>query len=313
MLPSPCPTARYSSSAAWGQDKKPFRSIERYDAETERFDQIGKTALPRHRPCLNLLSAGGVLITGNHQQAEIIEPPSDASDQYTIRTIATQMKFRHISHTSVSLNDGSVLLIGGRTTGLERFEPESETFLACRARLPKMLDDQAAILLANGKVLIAGGQNYYTNRCVAECWLFDPDLDRLEIAGFLSPTSAGVAQLGAADLKVIDLFAQDPRGKGRFILLCGGEYDPGKGGESDAILDFAQVYDARENTFIDVGPMLWPHDEFALAALPAALPGTLGADPGLATVLIIAGHGPGDSFTDHCELFTWRRPLNRQP
>lgn len=299
------PTGQVLIVGGLGQDKKPLRSIELYDTQTERFALIGKTALPRHRPCLNLLPDGSVLITGNHQQAEIIEPPDDASDQYTIRIVTARMNFRHIGHTSVSLTDGSVLLIGGRAIGLERFDPESETFTACRAHLPKMLDDQAAALLVNGKVLIAGGQNFYTNRCVAECWLYDPNLDRLEVAGLLSPTAAGVAQLGAADLKAIDLFAGDAGRKGRFILLCGGEYDPGRQPGPDAILDFAQVYDAQESTFIDVGPMLYPHDEFALAALPAG--------PGRATVLIIAGHGPGDSFTNRCELFTWRWPLDQQP
>jgi len=54
-----------------------------------------------------------------------------------------------------------------------------------------------------------------------------------------------------------------------------------------------------------VGPMLYPHDEFALASLPAP--------DGQAKVLIIGGHGADDSFQSHCEIFTFRLLAKTEP
>ena len=196
----------------------------------------------------------------------------------------------------MTLADGSVLLVGGRVTILDRFDPCTETFTRCKARLPVVLDDQAAALLYDGTVLLAGGQEVYSNRCISETWIYDPEADTLAVGPGLSASSKGQPQPGSADLAGVDLFAHDPQRRGRYVLLCGGEYDPGRGDEPDIVLDFAQVYDAANRRLIDVGPMGSGHDDFAAVALTGP------AD--LATALIIGGYVDGDVFASHCEIFT---------
>ena len=91
-------------------------------------------------------------------------------------------------------------------------------------------------------------------------------------------------------------FRSDEKRRGRYILLCGGEFDPGKGKGPDTVLDWAVIFDAQRETLIDVGPMRHAHDDFAAAPLPPA------GDDGRA--LIIGGFGPKDSFLPYCEIFS---------
>lgn len=281
-----------------GQDKKAMSSVELYDPAVDEFRLIGNMAKPRSKPQLNLLPGGRVLITGKRKTAEIIEPMPTSDTGYVIRTAKGKCHFRHTEHAAVTLSDGSVLLVGGRSRQLERFDPNSEIFHPLNARLPTVLDDQAAALLYNGKVLLAGGQQVYSNMSISQSWIYDPEADVLTDVPELSATSLGVVQGGAADMVAVDLFGNDPARRGRYILLAGGEFDPGHGGDPDIILDSAWVYDAVQNRLISVGPMLDPHDELAAAPLPPV--------GGQARALIIAGFNVGDSFQANCEVFTWQ-------
>jgi hypothetical protein len=98
----------------------------------------------------------------------------------------------------------------------------------------------------------------------------------------------------------VDLFTGDGNRGGRYFLICGGEDDPGTGSGPDVILDSAWVYDAPKGDLINVGPMKGGHDDFAAVYLPPAASS--------ARALIIAGHGPGDSFSADCEIFSWKHP-----
>jgi len=275
-----------------GQDRKRMRSVEIFDPGTEMFELVGFMAVPRSRACLNLLPASKVLITGGHKTAEIVEPSPESPCGYCIRELTEKTVFRHDDHTATTLADGAVLLAAGRTKAIERFDPVSETFTACKAKLPSVLDDQAAFLLYDGKVFLAGGQEIYSNKSVGQTWIYDPEADTLTEGPKLHSSAAGADFAGAADLMGVDLFAYDRQRRGRYIFICGGEYDPGKDKE-DVVLDSAAIYDAVGNRLIDVGPMLYGHDEFAIAALPV--------EDGRVRVLIMAGYGPGDSFQTNCE------------
>jgi len=288
-----------------GQDGNPMRSIELFNPSDETCTLIGQMAIARLRPCLNLISPAPsqpdhfqVLITGNSRRAELIEPDPNRPDAYTIRPTRSQSLANHTDHTTVTLKDGRVLIIAGRSNAIEIYDPADESFHLCRSRLPAALDDQAAALLYDSRVFIAGGQFIYNNTCTNRTWLFDPLADTLTAGPVLKPTSQTQIQPGAADLAAIDLFEYDLTRRGRYILLCGGENDPGKGNSPDIVLDSAWVFDAQRGIFLDVGPMLYGHDDFAAALLPAA--------NGLARVLIIAGFGQSDTFQANCELFSCR-------
>ena len=64
------------------------------------------------------------------------------------------------------------------------------------------------------------------------------------------------------------------------------------------VLDSAWIYDAGAKKFIEVGPMINGHDDFAGALLPMK--------EGKLRVLLIAGYGPGDVFQSNCEIFEIR-------
>ena len=288
-----------------GQNGEMLRSIELFDPATEKFHLLLSMAEARKNPRLNLLPDGRVLITGEKEQAEIVEPAKPISGKdpdvsFVVRATLGKSKVKHSDHAVVTLADGAVLLIGGRTTRIERFDPKTETFELCRSRLPKVLDDQTAVVLYNGKVFLAGGQEVYTNRCVNQTWFYDPTADILTEGPRLNPTAAGKAQRGTSDMCAVDLFTGDGNRGGRYFLICGGEDDPGTGSGPDVILDSAWVYDAPKGDLINVGPMKGGHDDFAAVYLPPAASS--------ARALIIAGHGPGDSFSADCEIFSWKHP-----
>ena len=290
----PLADGRIIIAGGLGQDRKTIRSVELFDPSDESFTLIGKLAIQRKRPRLNLIGPNKVLVSGFGRNMEIIEQV--VSGEFHIRTVTTKSYYNHTDHVAINLRDGTVLLVGGRTSGLERFDPADETFFHCSVRLPNALDDQSAALLFDGRVLLAGGQEIFGNRCVDKTWIYDPQSDSLIDGPILKPTAQGLYRPGTSDMALVDLFGGDESLKGKYIFMCGGEYDPGGQGQ-DVILDSAWVYDAMADRFVAVGPMLVGHDDFAAVPLPS--------DSSRSSVLIIAGHGPADSFQNTCEMFTF--------
>lgn len=283
-----------------GQTNKPLKSVELFDPVKEKFVNLPSTAVARASARLTLLPGGRVLISGGDRSAEILERNDSAPTGFVIRETLGKCKATHIDHASVTLQDGSVLLIGGRTRIIERFDPNSETFRVCLARLPQVLDDQTVMSLYDGTVLIVGGQEVYSNRCVSQTWIYDPNSDILRDGAVLKPTALGEFRNGISDMIAVDLFADDIKQRGRYIFICGGEDDPGRR-IADVILDSAWIYDAQKRIFIDVGPMLNTHDDFGAVPLPALRDGK----NIVRRVLIISGHGTCDIFQSDCEIFAW--------
>jgi len=279
-----------------GQMKNKLSSVELYDPATDTFIEVGSMIGPRTYPRLNLLPDGRVLITGDLKQAEILEPSPQSASGYSIRPARGQTLFRHNRHVSITLPDGSVWLIGGRSTMIERFDPQTETFTSAKTRIPGLMDDQAGILLYDGTIFLAGGQDLISNRCINRTWRYDPQADALTPAPPLNPSFRETPVPGVSDLQIVDLCASHPQRRGRYIFLCGGEYDPGRGDEKDINLTSAWVYEAERKRLIEVGPMRSAHDDFAAVALPAG--------PEEARVLIIGGHGPHDKLQADCEIFS---------
>jgi len=278
-----------------GQDKKPMRSAEVYQPATEQFEVVGEMAEARENPRLTLLKDGRILITGDSRQAELVG--ADSAGVLTIRSVASEMQAQHRCHLALRGKDGKVYLIGGRTRTIERFDPETETFTRCKAVMPLTLDDQAGGLLADGRFFLAGGQDIVSNQCVPNTWFYDPAADVLTAGPQLRPYSGARLQPGAADMMLVDLFEGDAERAGHYFLLCGGEYDPGpNSARGDQILTSAWLYRARENLLVEAAAMKYGHDDFAAVCLEG--------EQMTRRALIIGGHGIGDTFENHCELFT---------
>jgi len=282
------------------QSLKAMTLVEVYDPETEQFSVVGQMQKPRKRPRLNVLLDGRVRISGQSRYCELLEPGEGG---YRLRMVETPTYSYHMDHVAVTLRDGSVVLIGGRDKGIERFDPESETYEHCSTRLPEVLDDVASGRLYDERVLMVGGQRVFTMVSTETLWLYDPKMDQLQEGPALGPSSNGKILGGAADVVAVDLHGSDPKKRGRFFLLCGGEYDPGKKNQGkDVVLNYAKVYDAERNRLIDVGPMRHERDEFAGVSLPDK--------EGQARVLLIGGYRSGDQIQGSCEIFHWREKID---
>lgn len=283
-----------------GQDKKPLRSIELYHPESQQFKVIAQMKTGREHPRLNLLKNGRVLITGDGGPPEILEINTD---NFTLRPTRGTTKQPRGEHAVLDLPDGTILLIGGRTKIMERFDPQTEAFTPCKAALPLVLDDMTVSLLYNNKVLIAGGQNVYTGKGINNTWLYDLKTDTLSGGPTLNPTAPQGEPPGVLDMAAVDLFGDDPARRGRYIFLCGGEYDPGgkspapPAPSNDIVLNSAWVYDAEKNQLINVGPMPHEHDDFVALPLPTTETHS--------RVLIIAGFTSGDTHHGWCDIFLW--------
>ncbi len=265
---------------------------------------IGSMATGRTSPRLTGLADGRILITGGEKTAEIIERDPNESTGFRIRPVAMPQHARRDSHCAARLADGRVALIGGRARSIEIFDPETEAFQLMSAKLESVYDDQAAVLLYDGTVLLAGGQLVYNNRCVRHTWLYDPVNDTIRFGPELDPSSNGISQDGASDIVAVDLFETYAPLRGRYILLAGGENDPGRDSATgDTILNSAWVYDAVEKKLIAAGPMLFGHDDFAGQVLPLKRSGEQELTAG---ALLIAGHDYQDAFQSRCERFEMR-------
>jgi hypothetical protein len=153
-------------------------SAELYDPDTEQFTVIGSMAKARSSFIATPLANGKVLIaggTGAGVSAELYDPDTG------LFTATGDMVVGRYGASSTLLPDGKVLITGGQGsqlpyTGLmlasaEVYDPVTGQFTAV-ADMAYSRTGFIAVLLPNGKVLVAGGFNGVSATTNAE--LFDP-------------------------------------------------------------------------------------------------------------------------------------------
>ena len=194
---------------------------------------------------------GRVLITGGMVEngvflnsAELFDPP-----QGTFVTTSS-MQFSRVEHTATLLPNGRVLIAGGLTNrgggihaiaSTEIYDPATGRF----ARGPEMSTPrtgQAAVQLANKKVLIAGGVDD-NERALATAEIYDPSSNR-----FSATASMHTARVARSAVVLLD---------GRILVTGGGE-----SGRA------AEVYDPAAATWTIVGDMTSVRQKHAATLLP---------------------------------------------
>lgn len=200
---------------------------------------------------VTLLADGRVLLAGGYggpgggfdialDSAELYEPSTNAFSATGPLTTARGL------HTATLLADGRVLIagggpaswvspVGGYLSSVELYDPRTGTF-SNAGSMTTTREDHTATLLADGRVLIVGG-NDVGDHTVASAELYDPT------TGTFTPTGSMATARG---FHTATLLAD-----GR-VLVAGG--DPAAWTDS-AFLASAEIYDAKTGKFTPTGSM----------------------------------------------------------
>jgi hypothetical protein len=214
-----------------------LRSAELYDPATGKFNATGAMKATRARHSATLIAsgplAGNVLIAGGSSDesggdvatAELYDP---ATGQFaSTGSMSTPRENHSATWLSPSVVSGplagSVLVAGGSdasapSDSAEVFNPQTAAFSPVGA-MTAVRTLQAAVLLANGKVLIAGGQSSDTE-FLQSAELFDPAHATFAATGSMQNLHAGAT---ATVLENGDALIAG--GRSSFADL----YDPGAG------------------------------------------------------------------------------------
>jgi len=210
------------------------RSAELYSPATEQWTLTDSLATARASHTATLLPNGQVLIAGGYtgalmfpytSSAELYDPSSGAF------TTVASMNSGRSEHTATLLPDGRVLVVGGRSkpagsviylSSCEIYNPTAGTWSAASS-LPAARADHTATLLADGRVLVVGGQN--ADGTFSTALIYDPAAD--EWVTVAAAMSGGRRNHSATLLLSGELFIAG--GEGANVLATTTRYDRGLG------------------------------------------------------------------------------------
>ena len=228
-------------------------SAELFDPATETFSVTGGMNIPREGASVTLLQDGRVLVAGGFGSGTSELPRLATAELYDPQSgnfsLTGDMNDARVLHTATLLNDGRVLIAGGTdgssgggasTSSAELYDPSTSTFTPTGS-LNTERAQHTATLLANGRVLIAGGWNGHTADAAD-----DPPWDPL-FAELFDPASGTFITTGSMSTTRIGHNATLlPAGK---VLLLGGIPALQNLHDQPANIQYAEIYDPATQTF----------------------------------------------------------------
>jgi len=208
------------------------------------FTPTGQMSAPRYKHAGVLLPSGQVLMVGgvsSSTRAELYDPANGS-----FRSTGAMQETRRWESTATLLPNGKVLIAGGIScfkgpncllASAEIYEPAEGKFILTGAMTTPRVG-HVAVLLANGKVLIAGGIS--NGVCLTSSEEYDPATGTFTASGEMSkPREFATATLL-------------PDGK---VLIAGG-------GDGSGYFASAELYDPLTGKFTATGSMVkgrWSH------------------------------------------------------
>jgi len=211
-------------------------AVDRYDPATRRFSRIASMYTGRTLHTATALADNRVLVLGgtvglaNGGFAELVDAVTG-----TVEAAGWPVRPR-IRHASVALDDGRVLVVGGyRSDSVELWDPATRRFRLVAERMANAREFPTATRLADGRVLIVGGDHVGPAQRLAE--IFDPRSERFERVA--SPLNEQRRSMHAAHLLA----------DGR-VLVLGGEV---RGDDGLQPLDSVLAFDPATQRLAEAG------------------------------------------------------------
>ena len=166
-------------------------SADIYDPGTGTFSATGAMTAARHIHAAVLLANGRVLVAGGYSGGAPV-PTAEIYDPATGAFTATGSMSRARAYPkTVLLTDGKVLVTGGYdgSAGVliaELYDPGANSFTATGSMSASRQAGHTATLLPDGKVLLAGGDEYGNNNALPSAEVYDPADGTFSVTGSMS-------------------------------------------------------------------------------------------------------------------------------
>ena len=192
-MPSAAPTDATCHDGA-------LNGFEWFNENTQTFAAGGQLTGPRSHHSSHLLANGSVLLVGGLTSngnalatAALVGPDGAVSPAGSLSSV-------RVHHATTMLHDGRVLVVGGSqqsnaggalglpeslfvsaSKAIEIYDPLTNSW-SSGATLPSAITGTSAVLLHDGRVLIAGGVHFDagTEASTRQCFLYDPQNNSLE-------------------------------------------------------------------------------------------------------------------------------------